>query len=405
MVFFLMMVPPGMWVPSLTNILDETIGEASSWVLPMAAVIGPIVAIFSSLFFSSLADRKMEAQRLLGILALAGAAFLWMAFSSLKWGWHPGFYLLFQGMNALMSAPMFALITKIMLVNIDDHERKFPIYSLFGTLGWMMAGLLVSGLDMDADPETGRIGAFIRVGMGALCFMLPRTPPAENAQTGWKAALGLNALSLFKNRQVAIFFIVSMLVSIPYVSFYMYAPKMLTWMGDQHQTASMTLGQIAEIFAILLLSALAGRFKMRYFFVVSMSLGVLRFALFALAGELSMISLLYIGLALHGPIYTFMSITGRMFVDKRVGPELRGQAQALYTSLNGSVGGIIGGVFCGSLFNSTVGNDEAQWPSYWWILAGVVLACLVLFILGYSKNEPPILAGDQNATSDDQERA
>lgn len=387
-VFFLMMVPPGMWVPNLANILDATIGEADSeWVLPAAFAIGPIVGIFSSLMFSSLADRKMEAQNLLGILSLAGALFLWLAFSSLKWGWNPWFYLGFQAANMLISTPMFALITKIMLVNIDNPERKYPIYSLFGTFGWMSSGLVVSYLALNESPETGCIGAYIRLLMGFLCFKLPITPPVKSNKKGWKVALGLEAFSLFKNRSVAVFFTISALLFIPYSAFYPYAPKLLTELGSTTQAAHMSLAQVLEIGAILLLSIIGAKLRMRWILITSISLGVIRYLSFAIAAEQQLLWVVLVGISFHGPIYAFMSITGRMFVDKRVDPSMRGQAQALYGILTNSCGGLIGALACGWLFKETVGVNVSHWPQFWYILSGFTFICLVLFILGFRPKE------------------
>ena len=387
-VFFLMMVPPGMWVPNLSNILDATIGElASEWVLPAAFAIGPIVGIFSSLIFSSLADRKMEAQNLLGILSLAGALFLWLAFSSLKWGWNPWFYLGFQAANMLISTPMFALITKIMLVNLDHPERKFPIYSVFGTMGWMSSGFVVSALALNASPETGCIGAYVRLFMGVLCFLLPVTPPVKSDKKGWKVALGFEAFSLFKERSVAVFFTISALLCIPYAAFYPYASKLLTFLGSETQAAHMSLAQVLEIVAILLLSIIGAKMKMRWLLIISISFGVLRFLFFALSAEQQMLGLALLGISLHGPIYAFMSITGRMFVDKRVDPSMRGQAQALYGILTNSIGGFLGALACGWLFKATVAKNVNLWPYFWYVLCAFTFVCLILFLIGFKPRD------------------
>jgi MFS family permease len=387
-VFFLMMIPPGMWGPSLSNILDATLGkDEAKWVIPAASILAPIVGIFSSLYFCALADRKIEAQRLLAYLALSGALFLWLAFSSLQWNWNPIFYFVFQGLNMLISAPMFSLITKIILVNIDKPERKFPIYSVFGTLGWLFAGLMVSYFEWDSSPESGRVGAYVRILMGTLCFMLPRTEPVESRFFGWKAALGLNALELLKNRQIAFFFLTSMLVTIPYGAFYLYAPKHLVLMGSTSPAAAMTLGQLVEIFAMLFLAVVGSRFRMQTFLMWSMLLGATRYLLFVFSVETNWILLLYLGLALHGPIYAFMSITGKLFIDRRVPSDMRGQAQALYSCFVTNIGGVAGGVFCGAWFNLCLGPGMNEfifgwWSLFWLLLAAMILACLLFFFAG-----------------------
>jgi MFS family permease len=378
-VMCLMFMPPGMWVPSLPNILAT---YDARWVLPYAFALTPLCSMFSALVFGALSDRKMNAEKLLGALGISGALFLWLGFSSLKWGWHPGWYLLFQGCNALISGPMFALITKIKLANLPNAAKSFPIYSMFGTIGWLLGGCVVSLLGLDQLGDAGQLAAYIRVVMGGLCFLLPATPPTDQQSRGWLAALGLRAFGLLKNRELRSFYVASTLFAIPSVSFYMLVPIMLKECGSLYPTAQMTFGQAVEVLAMLFLSVVAGRFRIRWFLIVGMSLGVLRFALFALAGELGVLAVIWLGIGLQGPIYSFTMVTGRLFLDKRVPDTMRGQAQALYQLLVGSVAGIVGAFLCGWLYESQVGADLESWTRYWLILAGMTLVPLVYFSVG-----------------------
>jgi MFS family permease len=378
-VMCLMFMVPGMWVSSLPNILEA---YDVLWVLPYAASLSPFMAIFSALTFGALSDRRVNAEKLLGVLSFAGAFFLWFAFSSLEWGWHPGWYLFFQGCNALISGPMVALITKIKLVNLQDAAKSFPIYSMGGTIGWMLGGCLISWLALDQSADAGQLAAYVRLLVGGLCFLMPATPPTDHESKGWKAALGLSAFSLLKVRQLRVFYIASALFAIPCVSFYMLVPIMLKVFGSQHPTAQMTFGQVVEIGAMLFLSYVAGRCRIRWFVIVGLILGVLRFSLFALAGELGVLAIIWIGIALHGPIYTFMTVAGRMFLDKRVPSTMRGQAQALYQLLVGSVAGVIGAFACDWLYHLQVTDEPQSWALYWWILASAAALVLLYFCVG-----------------------
>ncbi len=378
-VMCLMFMPPGMWVSSLPNILET---YDVRWLLPYATALAPMGMLFSALIFGALSDRSVHADKLLGVLGIAGALFLWLAFSSLKWGWHPAWYLVFQGGNALFSGPMLALMTKVKLTHLPNASKSFPIYSMFGTIGWMLGGLLTSQLGFDRLADAGQLAAYVRLLMGVLCFLLPATPPADHSSKGWRARLGLNAFGLLKIRELRVFYIASMLLAIPCVAFFMMVPSMLAEFGSQHPTAQMTFGQMLEVFAMIALSLLGSRFKARWFVLLGLTLGVLRFALFALAGELNAIAIIWVGIALHGPIYTFMYVTGRMFLDKRVPSTMRGQAQALFQLLVGSVAGIVGAFSCEWLYQAIVGGDVAKWANYWWILAAVALIPLLYFLIG-----------------------
>jgi len=166
-VMFLMFIPPGMWVPSLPIVLQA---QGLRCLLPYAMALTPLCAMLSALVFGALSDRKMNAEKLLGALAIFGAFFLWLGFFALEHGWHPGWYLFFQGCNALISGPMFALITKIKLVNLPNAAKSFPLYAMGGTIGWMSGGWIVSWFALDQSADTGQWAAYSRLVMGFLCF-------------------------------------------------------------------------------------------------------------------------------------------------------------------------------------------------------------------------------------------
>jgi MFS family permease len=377
-VMLLMFMPPGMWIPSLPNILEA---YDARWVLPYFTALTPFMAVFSLLIFGSLSDRKIDAGRLLGILGLSGAVFVWLSFSSLAWGWHPGWFLFFQACNALLSSPMIPLITKVKLANLPNPEKSFPIYSMGGTLGWLCGSLLVSLLALDHSAEVGRLAMFIRIGMSFLCFTLPSTPPTDKQSRGWTAALGLRAFGLLRDPELRRFYVASTLLFIPGVAHFMITPTMLTAFGSEHPTAEMGLGQATELVAMLFLSAVAGRFRVRWFLVWGMSLAVLRYGLFALGAELGTLTILWCGVALHGPVYTFIAVAGRLYLDKRVPETIRGQAQALYSLLVFNVTGIVGAFLCEWLYRGAV-IEASNWPVFWWVLSGFAALPLVYFLSG-----------------------
>ena len=386
---FLMYMSMGMWLPSLPNILGA---HHARWALPYAFALTQAMGIFSSLLFAALSDRRFEAQNLLGILSLLGAGFLWLAFSALEWEWHPGWYLFFQSCNALISAPMIPLIAKIKLANLPNPEKSFPLYSLCGTIGWLMAGLIVSGLSLDVSATTGRIAACIRVLMGCVCFILPVTLPEDRTSRGWKAALGLGAFGLLKNKQLRVFYVASILITIPYISFFMFVPMMLIAFGSESPAAQMTIGQCTEVIAMLILSLLAGHYKMKSLMLASILLGVTRFVLLALSGVTGLLPVIWLGIALHGPIYTFMTIAGRIFIDRQVPSALRGQAQALYGLLTMNVAGILGSFFCEMVYQRTVLTTANNWVGMWIIMAVWAIVSLSYFFVGVSRQSPDVKA-------------
>lgn len=395
--FFLISFSPGLWNPALPNILQT---YDALWVIPYATAVGPTVAIFSSLMFASIADRRMQAQKLLGILSITGAFFLWSSFSVLSWRWNPWWYVFFQGCNALISAPMWALLTKIALVNLADPQKKFPLYRLCGTIGWILAGVLVSWFHLDSSADAGRAGACVRLLLGSICFLLPVTPPKGVKAKGWRGALGLDAFSLFSDRSLRVYFIASILFAAPLAAHYMYAPTLLkelaelgaqtgrissaiTWLLPG-PTAQMTFGQFTEVVALLIMSWLGARAKVKPLVIIAMLFGFTRFVLYAAAGHYGLITLMWLGVSLHGPAYTFFSITGQLFVDRRVSDGMRGQAQALLGLLSGSVGNTIGALSCGLLFSATgAGQTWVAWTLFWSGLSVAIVLCIGYFVAGY----------------------
>lgn len=376
---FLMYMPMGMWVPSLTNIL---FAHDARWAAPTSLALSQLMGILSILVFASLSDRRFEAQKLLGVLSILGAVFLWLAFSSLDWGWHPRWFLFFQSCNALISAPMIPLIAKIKLANLSNPEKSFPLFSLCGTLGWLTAGLMISGLSLDTSATTGCIAAYVRVLLGFVCFLLPVTLPEDRTSRGWKATLGLSAFGVLKDKELRTFFVASTLIMIPYFSFFLAVPEMLLAFGSEHPAAQMTIGQGTEIVAMLLLSALAGHYRVRPLILVSMLMGVARFALFVLSGATGLLPIIWLGIALHGPIFAFMIVVGRVFIDRRASSRLRGQAQALYSLLTINVAGILGGLFYEIVYRNTIATPSENWTGLWVAMLGFAAIALIYFFVG-----------------------
>ena len=320
---------------------------------------------------------------------MGGAVFVALAFISIDLGWGSWAYLGFQTMNALISAPMWALLSTVAFANLDDPDRSFPRYRVWGTLGWMAAGVTVSWLDWDDSTMTGIAAAGVRIALGLMCFMLPDTPPQGNPEGGkpsWRKYLGLDALVLFRDASMRVFLITSVLFAIPLGAYYMCTPILLKDLGDTHPTASMTLGQVTEIFAMFMLGSLIARGKLKEVLVAALILGVLRYVLYAVGGSGVMSSGLewvWLGIAMHGPCYTFYYVTGQMLVDKRVQPTMRGQAQALLTTL-AAVGGLAGSLLCGWYYEIVMGGS-GDWVIFWGGLALTVLACTVYFAMYYKR--------------------
>jgi len=382
--FFLVLVAPGLWLPALPNILKV---RGLEWVIPYAFAAGPLAALFSPLVFGSMADHRFSAQKIMGTLSLVGAVFLGLAFASLEWGWGPWAYLGFQMINALIAAPMWALLSTVALTNLEKPEKSFPLYRLWGTIGWIAAGVTVSLLSWDSSPLAGMAAMGVRVVLGMACFMMPDTPPqgklnGTTGRLGWRRSFGLDALVLFKDKSMRVFLVTTIFLAVPLAAFYMYTPILLRSMGDAHPTATMSLGQVTEIIALLMLGGLLAKGRVRWVLVVALLFALVRYVLFAFGGWTGGLWWVWLGIAMHGPCYTFYYVTGQMLVNRRVDPGMRSQAQALLGTLTGGLGGCIGSLLVGWYYSATIQMVDG-WVFFWLGLAMVLLGCTVYFITGY----------------------
>ena len=371
---------PGFWMPALTNILKAQ--GLGAWVA-LVFVVPPLCALVSPLVGGALADQRIAADRLLVWTSFLGSGALLAAFASLHAGWNPWWFVALLGAYSLFSSPSWGLLSTIALTHLSHGERMFPLVRLGATLGWMAAGLATSYvLHADTSPIAGYASAATRLLAGAFAFLLPRTPPLGRGNS-WQSRLGLDAFRLMKQRDHCVFFVITALFSIPLSAFYMYAPELLKALGDKHSTATMTLAQLTEIAAMLLVGSVMMRFRVKLVLLWALGLSVVRFGMSAYAGASGLIGWHIGGIVLHGMCYTFYFITAQVFLDRRVDPGLRGQAQGLLTLVSGGLGPLAGALVCGWLRNHCVTADGRGWLEFWAILAGMIAVCFVIFALCY----------------------
>ncbi len=379
-VFFFQGMTPGFWLPALTNILQAK--GLGAWVAAVF-VVPPICALISPLVGGALADQRVAADRLYLWISMIGAGLLLAAFGCLDAGLHPWWFVILLGLYSLFSAPAWGLLTTIALTHLPNGERQFPLVRVGATIGWMVAGAMTSFLfHADVSAKVGYASAAARLGGALLAFTLPHTPPLGRS-TSWQSRLGLDAFQLMKQRDHCVFFIVTTLFSIPLSAFYMYAPELLKALGNTHATATMTIAQFSEIMAMLLVGRVMMRFRVKTVLLWALGLSVVRFGMSAYAGQSGIIAWHIGGIALHGMCYTFYFITAQVFLDRRVDPGLRGQAQGLLSLVSGGIGPLVGAMICGWMRVHFVTADGHGWMTFWGILAGMIAICLVIFAVFY----------------------
>ena len=378
-VFFLVASAPGFWFPALANVLVAY--GLNEWTLAVF-LVPPIAGMISPLIFGAQVDQRLEAQKVLGWIMLVGAIFLYLAFHSLEQGWGGGWFLFFFIINGLISAPAWSLLTTITLSNLSNPEKSFGYFRVWGTIGWMVGGIIVSASGLDFSSDTGKLGAQIRIIAGISCFFLPVTLPKGKKSKHWTDALGLSAIKLLKDRDLFIYFLTALLFSIPLAAYYIHTPKHLAELGVSKVSFAMTTAQMMETIAMLAMGYVIARYRVKTILLVAIGCGVLRYAFYA-ADE---VTWLILGITLHGICWTFFFEAGRVFVHRRVDEGMRTQAQALLGVVTGGVGHVIGIVVIQSLYYAIVPTHG--WSPYWMILTGMNFITMVIFHVGYKGLKP-----------------
>jgi len=380
-VFFFQGMTPGFWVPSLTNIL--TARGLSGWVT-LAFLIPPMCALVSPLIGGALADQRVSANRLFVGSSVAGLLALGAAFLSLDAGWNPLWFVFFLGLHSVCSGPSWGLLATISLTHLSHGERRYPLVRVGATFGWVAGGLVTSFLlKADASVMAGYASLVSKFTGILIAVLLPHTPPLGLRGKNWGERLGLGAFGLLRQRDHAVFFVVTTTFCIPLSALYMYSPEFLKVLGDERPTGTMTIAQASEVVAMLVVGALMSRYKIKTMLLWALGLCAMRYGMSALAGWNGNILWHISGIAFHGVCYTFYFITAQVFLDRRVDPAMKGQAQGLLSMVTNGIGPLLGALLCGWLRHTVVQPDGSGWDAFWSILGGIIALCFIVFAICY----------------------
>lgn len=349
------------------------IGAAYS-ALAIATMISPFIV-------GLIADRFFAAQRIMGVLHLAGAVLLFLATTVTQNG--PFYWIIL--FYSLLYMPTIALSNSIAFNQMSDPGKQFPWIRVFGTLGWIVAGLLIGNLHWEKTGDiinTFYLAAGASALLGFLSFILPNTPPKASAgQASAAKVLGTDAFILFKNKAYLIFFIAAILVCIPLSFYYGFANAFLNEIGVQGAASKMILGQISEAVFILAIPFLFNRIGVKKMLMMGMVAWILRYICFAYGNIDANLWMLYAGIILHGVCYDFFFVTGYMYTEKKAGAAIKNAAQGLFTFATYGVGMFIGTWFSGFVVDNYKTPAGHNWTKIWFVPAYIALGVVVYFIL------------------------
>lgn len=341
-----------------------------------------IATIISPFFVGMIADRFFAAQRMMGVLHLAGAALLFYATKvtdNTVFYWVILFY-------SLLYMPTIALSNSVAFRQMTDPGKQFPWIRVFGTVGWIIAGLTIAGLAIEKSSNTFYMASIVSLALGLLSFVLPNTPPKGKTETSASSAAGFDAATLIKDRPYLIFFIAAILVCIPLSFYYGFANPFLNELNFADAAGKMTLGQVSEGVFILAIPFLFNRIGVKNMLLLGMTAWILRYIFFAYGDNASNTWMLYAGIILHGVCYDFFFVTGYMYTEKKASEKIKNSAQGLFTFATYGVGMFIGTWVSGFVVDRyKTGDTTHNWTSIWMIPAYIAAAVFVYFILFFKE--------------------
>ncbi len=382
----------GSWMPVLSAYLQNNLGfngvqtSLIYSLLPLATIISPFVG-------AQFADRWFPTQKVIAVLQLAGGVLL-IAMAGIT-AFTPMMWLML--LYSLIYAPTLALTNSIAFVNLKSSEKEFGAIRVWGTIGWIAAGLALAGWRALAKSPEGvalkgdtliLAGIFSLV-MGVFSFSLPRTSPQKEGAKPWAF---LEALKMFKDKSFAVFAAICFVVATELWFYYILTAPFLTsatiGLSQKYVSAVMTIAQFAEIFVMaFLLSRVLRKYGMRKTLTLGILAWPIRYIIFVVGAPAWLV---IASLALHGFCYVFFFTAAYIYVDSIAPKDIRHSAQGLIAMIILGLGSFLGSLFCGwvqNVFTTTTLNAAGEavkmvnWRGTFLVPAGLTLLCLIVFLV------------------------
>ncbi|MFT4733909.1 MAG: nucleoside transporter [Psychromonas sp.] len=346
-------------------------------------------AIISPFFIGMIADRFFSAERVMGIIHIIGGLILYYLVQVTE----PTAFFWTLLIYALLYMPTLGLANAICFNQMKNTETEFPPIRVLGTIGWILAGFVISYFDLEKSGNVFKIGAAVSILLGIYSFFLPKTPPKDKGKApSIRDILGLDALALLKDRSFSILIACSLLISIPLAFYYSFTNPFLTEIGMENSAGKMALGQVSELLFLLLMPLFFVRFGVKKMILIGMMAWVARYLLFAYGDNDNLVSMLYMGIILHGICYDFFFVTAQIYVDQAAPKKIQAQAQGFITLITYGLGMLVGSWAAGAFVKQyTLADGSHLWETIWLIPAGMALVAVLLFwtLFKDTKNTQP----------------
>lgn len=372
----------GSWYVTMGTFMSKYLGSTGIQIGAAYSALA-IATMISPFFVGMIADRFFAAQKVMGILHIIGGILLFLASKITTNG---AFYWVIL-LYSLAYMPTIALSNSVAFRQMNDIGKQFPPVRVFGTVGWVIAGFMISLLGIEQTPLTFYMAAVVSVALGFFSFVLPNTPPQETAPSSAKSVMGIDALVLFKDKPYLIFFIAAIFVCIPLSFYFGFANLYLNQSGMENTAGKMVMGQISEALFILAIPFLFNRIGVKKMLLIGMTAWILRYLAFAYGDMGANLWMLYSGIILHGICYDFFFVTGYMYTEKKSNEKIKSAAQGLFTFVTYGLGMFIGTWVSGFVTTYYSTGQVYEWRSIWFIPAYIAVAVLICFIFFFREKK------------------
>ena len=361
-------------------------------IIYLAYMVSPIGSIVSPFILGLIADRLFAVQKVMGVMHILSGIFVFLA--PLVSAISPNLFLLFLLFHMLCYMPTVGLATATAFHLLKNKENDFPLVRVFGTIGWIAAGIIVSYvLHGDTTPLPMYVAGVGGILMGLYSFTLPDVPPkGRGHKISFRDIIGLDALKQLNSRPFVIFVIGLLLISIPFASYFAYVPIFLNDAGVSNPAFKMTFGQMSEVIFLLLMPWFFRKLGIKWVLITGLLAWSLRYALFSFGAPDAVAGMLIMGILLHGACYDFVYVAGQVYIDQKASPAIRAQAQGFFVLVSYGVGQGLGTLAAGYIFNSVMGEGDAslgQWQTFWSIPLIFAIVVTIMFALGFNEKENP----------------
>ena len=375
----------GAWYTTIAVFMTaQNMGTLTHWPF----TVNPVAAIVAPFFVGLVADRFFATERIFGLLHLVGGLLLLAAPRTTG---NPTLFIVILLLYNLCYMPTLGLSSSLGFHHIADQEKDFPKIRVWGTIGWIIAGLFISfvlskfvgGGQAEQTSLPLYSAAIASLVLAAFSFALPHTPaPARGQAVSARSIIGIDAFKQLGSSSFYVFIASALLICIPLAAYYNFTQLYLEAAKVKNIAATQTLGQMSEMLFMLAMPVLFARWGVKKMLLAGMGAWVLRYALFAAAAPSAVYWMIALGILLHGICYDFFFVTGQIYVDKKSTAAIRGQAQGFFVFVTYGVGMLIGAQVAGNVYNRFLAGAPSlaleQWKSFW-ILPSVFAAVILIF--------------------------